>query len=150
MIPVSERMADIQTATILGSRTHQYPGLLACSICRHRSWLSEGKLLVEEVFFEVPKVYEDPTKGNLRVFARTITRFKKPADPSKQCQDETLPFRSYFNSRLFFSSWIVFGKSCIYKVIAALTQIHFVLMFHQEAQGSRARAQRTQDGSTWS
>lgn len=55
-------------AKLLGRKTHQDP----------------GKLLVDEMFFEVPRDYTKPLHGSLRLFARSVERFERPIDPTKR------------------------------------------------------------------
>lgn len=59
--------ANMSEAKLLGKRTHQMP----------------GKLSVSELFFEVPKDYSNPRNGSLRLFARSVERFEKLVDASK-------------------------------------------------------------------
>ena len=45
-----------------------------------------GKFHVSEMFFEVPKDYESPLSGTLRLFARVVERYEKPVDPGKSLE----------------------------------------------------------------
>jgi len=51
--------------------------------CSHLLRLITGRLNVSELFFEVPRDHSNPSKGNLRLFARSVERFEKPVDASK-------------------------------------------------------------------
>ena len=42
----------------------------------------QGRLTVSEIFFEVPKDYDRPSEGTLRLFARSMERFEKPVTPT--------------------------------------------------------------------
>ena len=42
-----------------------------------------GRLSVSELFFEVPKDYSKPSDGTLHLFARSVERYEKPVNPSK-------------------------------------------------------------------
>ncbi|TPX14214.1 uncharacterized protein E0L32_000608 [Thyridium curvatum] len=54
------------TARMTSSRVHQLP----------------GKLLVAELFFEVPLDYADPTGPKIQLFARAATRYERPIVPA--------------------------------------------------------------------
>lgn len=52
-----------------------------------------GKLRVAELFFDVPVDYSKPNGGTLRLFARSIARFNKPVEPTKE--EPRLPWLVY-------------------------------------------------------
>ena len=81
----SEQQSSMATAKILGKRTHQVPGKL-CKFWRSSGYLDHplGRLNVSEIFFEVPRDYSNPSKGSLKLFARSVERFEKPVDLSKK------------------------------------------------------------------
>ncbi|KAJ5287395.1 Proline iminopeptidase [Penicillium angulare] len=43
-----------------------------------------GKLRVSELFFDVPVDYSKPQDDTLRLFARSVSRFNKPVEPTKE------------------------------------------------------------------
>ena len=73
-------------AKLLGKRTHQLPGQHSAAALHHAHDpnLLSGRLNVSELFFEVPKDYGNASKGTIRLFARSVERFEKPVDTSKQ------------------------------------------------------------------
>ncbi|CBF86162.1 conserved hypothetical protein [Aspergillus nidulans FGSC A4] len=54
-----------------------------------------GKLLVAELFFEVPLNYSRPGDGTLRLFARSVRRSAKPLDSGKDDKQSPLPWLVY-------------------------------------------------------
>ncbi|KAL4932621.1 proline iminopeptidase [Aspergillus undulatus] len=54
-----------------------------------------GRLLVAELFFEVPLNYTKPGDGTLRLFARSVRRAAKPVDPGKDDKQSPLPWLVY-------------------------------------------------------
>ncbi|KAL4936108.1 hypothetical protein BDV06DRAFT_205626 [Aspergillus oleicola] len=54
-----------------------------------------GRLLVAELFFEVPLNYSKPGDGTLRLFARSVRRLVKPVDPGKDDKQSPLPWLVY-------------------------------------------------------
>ncbi|KAL4979043.1 Alpha/Beta hydrolase protein [Aspergillus desertorum] len=54
-----------------------------------------GKLLVAELFFEVPLNYSRPGDGTLRLFARSVRRSVKPLDSGKDDKQPPLPWLVY-------------------------------------------------------
>ncbi|KAJ5221292.1 Proline iminopeptidase [Penicillium citrinum] len=52
-----------------------------------------GKLRVGELFFDVPVDYSKPNGTTLRLFARSVTRFNKPVEPTKD--ESKLPWLVY-------------------------------------------------------
>ena len=87
-------------AKLLGKRTHQVPGIQSLSQDpdRNQSCLDPfpGKINVSELFFEVPKDHSNPSKGSLRLFARSAERFEKPVDASKKEVKQQPWCREYF------------------------------------------------------
>ncbi|KAL4791010.1 Alpha/Beta hydrolase protein [Aspergillus venezuelensis] len=54
-----------------------------------------GRLLVAELFFEVPLNYSKPGDGTLRLFARSVRRAVKPVDAGKDDKQSPLPWLVY-------------------------------------------------------
>lgn len=52
-----------------------------------------GKLRVAELFFDVPVDYSKPNGTTLRLFARSVARFNKPVEPTKD--EGKLPWLVY-------------------------------------------------------
>lgn len=83
------------TAKLIERKFHNVPGasigggetrLGANRICI-------GKLRVAELFFDVPVDYSKPNGTTLRLFARSVTRFNKPVEPTKD--EGKLPWLVY-------------------------------------------------------
>jgi hypothetical protein len=56
--------------------------------CLIRKWTASdylmlGKIIISELFFEVPKDYSQPDGRKLRLFARSVERSRNPVDLSK-------------------------------------------------------------------
>ena len=71
-------LKDIKSAHLISSRPHQVP----------------GKLLVTELFFEVPLDHARPEGSKLRIFCRSGKKFETPAAPHPK-GDEHLPWFVY-------------------------------------------------------
>ncbi|RDW78548.1 proline iminopeptidase [Aspergillus mulundensis] len=54
-----------------------------------------GRLLVAELFFEVPINYSRPGDGTLRLFARSVRRASRPVDTGKDERQSPLPWLVY-------------------------------------------------------
>ncbi|KAK4934293.1 hypothetical protein LTR10_024393 [Elasticomyces elasticus] len=76
---MSSNGPTIQPAKVLSSRSHQTP----------------GKLLVTELFFEVPLDHSNPRSDPLRIFCRSARKFEKPAVPKPASDDDKLPWLVY-------------------------------------------------------
>jgi hypothetical protein len=71
---------EIQPAVLLSSTAHQLP----------------GKLLVTELFFQVPLDHATPNGEKLRIFCRSARKFEKPAaSKPKGDDDDKLPWFVY-------------------------------------------------------
>ena len=68
---------DIKAARLISSRPYQMP----------------GKVIVTELFFEVPLDHARPEGSKLRIFCRSARKFEKPAAP--KANDEPLPWFVY-------------------------------------------------------
>ena len=96
--------AIMSAAKIISRTNHLIPGkssqldtrssiAVVSPSCHHPANSSQkGKLQVAEYLFEVPLVHEKPEKGNLRLFARSIQKHEKPADPTKDEEKKQLPW----------------------------------------------------------
>jgi pimeloyl-ACP methyl ester carboxylesterase len=56
---------------------------------------SVGKLKVTEHFFEVPRDYSNVEGRKLKLFARSVRKADKPADPSDEADQKKLPWMVY-------------------------------------------------------
>lgn len=57
------------------------------NVCASRNTQADlfpGKLRIGELFFDVPVDYQKPYGTTLRVFARSVSRFNKPLEPTKE------------------------------------------------------------------
>jgi proline iminopeptidase len=84
-------------AKLIERQFHNVSGTSAGSISGDgKAWaLIEftGKLRVAELFFDVPVDYSKPNGITLRLFARSVARFNKPVEPTKD--EGKLPWLVY-------------------------------------------------------
>ncbi|EPS33878.1 hypothetical protein PDE_08840 [Penicillium oxalicum 114-2] len=66
---------------------------MAAKLIEQRFHNVPGKLRVAELFFDVPLDYSKPNDGTLRLFARSVTRWNKPIESTKE--DSKLPWLVY-------------------------------------------------------
>jgi len=99
-------MSTMAMAKLLGKRTHQVPGQ-SVGLHPHLHPLINilGRLIVSELFFEVPKNYNNPLKGSLRLFARSVERFEKPVDSGKN-EKKQPPWCMYCSLSLRLVLWL--------------------------------------------
>lgn len=70
---------------------------IVARILEQRSFNVPGKLKITEYFFGgIPRDWSKPDAGNLRIFARSVRKTEKPADPSEDSSKKQLPWLVYF------------------------------------------------------
>ena len=81
-----------------------------------------GKLKIGELFFEVPRDHSDPSKGTLRLFARSAEKWETPVVPSNEVKQ--LPWLLYLQGGPGFgcrspqnSGWVPLALDKGYKVL---------------------------------
>lgn len=68
-------------------------GTQSLTVCVGKLRNTLGRLLVHELFFEVPRDHDRPTEDSLRLFARSVERNEKPVLASQE--DKQRPWFLY-------------------------------------------------------
>ncbi|KAI9760806.1 MAG: hypothetical protein M4579_001436 [Chaenotheca gracillima] len=63
-------------------------------LLERRPHIVPGKYKVSELFFDVPKDYSKPDEETLRLFARSIQKYERPAQDPPEEEAKQLPWCS--------------------------------------------------------
>lgn len=70
--------------------------MTVAKIIESRSHIVPGKLKVTDLFFEVPKDYKNPSRGNIQLFGRSVTKHEVPVIPFSDADAKKLSQRPWF------------------------------------------------------